>query len=179
MNWKSHDLIHYRGRTFGQKDIEFEKFFSLPRLINTPLEIAVSGRQTPISRLKQAGWRVRDAHEVTATSESFKTYLRTSQGEFSVAKNVFVATSSGWFSDRSAAYLASSRPVILQDTGFSAHLPCGRGLFAVRTAEEAAAAIETIASNFDAHARAAREIAAEYLDAPVLLRRFLNEIGVV
>jgi hypothetical protein len=178
MNWKSHDPIQYAGRSFGQKDIEFEKFLSLPKLTDMPIEIAVSGKYTPISRLRDAGWRVRDAHQVTATCDSFAKYIRESLGEFSVAKNVFVATRSGWFSDRSAIYLASGRPVVLEDTGFSAHLPCGRGLFAVGTAEEAAAALTTIAGDFETHARAAREIAAEYLDASVLLRRFLNELGI-
>ena len=100
-----------------------------------------------------------------------------SRGEFTVCKNVFVETNSGWFSDRSAVYLASGRPVVMQDTGFSAHLPCGEGLFAVRSVEEAAAAISEIDSNYARHARKAREIAGEYLDAPKVIGRLLDEIG--
>ena len=80
-------------------------------------------------------------------------------GEFAVAKNVFVATNSGWFSDRSAAYVASGRPVVLQETGFSDHLPCGRGLFAVRDVDEAAAALEAISADPQGHGAAALEIA--------------------
>src|SRR5205807_10192129 len=121
-----------------------------------------SGNNLPARRLLECGWRLRDGHAVTASFDSYADYLRTSRGEFSVCKNVFVATNSGWFSDRSAAYLASGRPVVLQETGFSAHLPCGRGLFAVRTVEEAAEAIGEIDSNYEDHSKHAREIAIEY-----------------
>jgi hypothetical protein len=110
--------------------------------------------------------------------DSWRDYIRASRGEFSVCKNVYVATNSGWFSDRSACYLASGRPVVMQDTGFSAHLPCGRGLFAVRNAEEAAAAIAEINGNYQRHSRAARALASEFLDTGIVLRKFLRELGV-
>lgn len=177
MNWQSHRPIEYRGAVYGQKDLEFQKFVSLPRLVAVPLEVAVAGREVPRSLLIEAGWRIRQAHEVTISYEAFLQYLCRSRGEFSVCKNVFVATNSGWFSDRSAAYLASGRPVVLQDTGFSAHLPCGRGLFAVRDVDEAAAAIEAIEGDYERHARWARELAREYLDAEKVLGRFLRELG--
>jgi len=90
---------------------------------------------------------------------------------------VFVATNSGWFSDRSAVYLASGRPVVMQETGFSAHLPCGQGLFAVRTVDEAAAAIDAISGHYECHSRWAHELAFEYLDAPKVLGRFLRELN--
>jgi hypothetical protein len=93
------------------------------------------------------GWRLRSAREVTATLESYWDYIRNSKGEFSVCKHVFVETRSGWFSDRSAAYLASGRPVILEETGFSANLPCGNGLFAAATEEEAAEALAKFAAS--------------------------------
>lgn len=90
---------------------------------------------------------------------------------------MFVALNTGWFSDRSAAYLASGRPVVLQDTGFSQHLPCGEGLFAVRTVEEAAAALEAIARDPARHGRAARRLAEEHFEATHVLGRFLRELG--
>jgi glycosyltransferase involved in cell wall biosynthesis len=99
-------------------------------------------------------------------------------GEFGVCKNVFVATDSGCFSERSAAYLASGRPVVMQDTGFSQHIPCGRGLFAVRDVDEAAAAIEEINRDYSRHSQWARELAMEYLDASKVLGKFLSELGV-
>ena len=121
---------------------------------------------------------MRSAHEVTATIDSFTAYIGASMGEFSVCKNGFVALRTGWFSDRSAAYLASGRPVVMQDTGFSQHLPTGRGLFAVNTPDEAAAAIESILADYQAHSRWARELAVEYLEAVKVLGSFLDELGV-
>jgi hypothetical protein len=178
MNWQSHDAIEFKGAVYGQKDVEFEKFLDLPRRTAVRLEVAVAGKRAPLGRLKESGWRVRNGHEVTTSIDAYADYLRDSLGEFSVCKNVFVAMNTGWFSDRSAAYLASGRPVVLQETGFSDHLPCGRGLFAVRSAGEAAAALEEIRGNYGRHAKWARELAREYLDARVSLGRLLREIGI-
>lgn len=178
MHWQAHEPLEFNGKTYGQKDVEFRKFISLPNLTSTPLEIAVSGKNIPTEQLKDSGWRVQNGSCVTVSFDSFKEYIGTSKGEFSVCKNVFVTTNSGWFSDRSAAYLASGRPVVLQDSGFSDHLPCGRGLFAVRTVDEAAAAINEINRDYERHSKWAREIAIEYLDAPKLLGKFLRELGI-
>jgi len=178
MNWQSHQPMEFGGQVYGQKDVEFAKFLELPGKVRVPLEVAVSGKNVPVELLKRAGWRVRDAHMVTLSFDSFCNYILESRGEFGVCKNVFVATNSGWFSDRSAAYLASGRPVVLQDTGFSAHLPCGCGLYAVRSAEEAAAALEDIRRNYSRQVKAAREIACEHLDAGKVLGGFLNELGI-
>jgi hypothetical protein len=168
MNWQSYERVQDRGRTFGHKDMEFEQFVELPGRVAPTMEIAVSGRTVPVDRLVANGWRVCSAQQVTTSFDSFRDYLAASRGEFSVCKNGFVAMQTGWFSDRSAAYLASMRPVVLQDTGFSAHLPCGEGLFAVKTVDEAAAAIAEIERQPDRHRRAALAIA----------RAFLEEIGV-
>jgi hypothetical protein len=178
MNWRSHKQVEFNGITYGQKDVEFSKFIALPGLTTTPLEIAVSGRDVPKEQLRDAGWRLRNADKVAVTIDSYKEYILASKGEFGVAKNVFVATNCGWFSDRAGYYMASGRPVVAQDTGFGDHLPCGQGLFAVRTVEEAAAAIEEINGNYERHARWAREIAVEYLDAQKVLRKFLRELGI-
>jgi len=176
MNWQSHEPLDFEGRRYGQKDVEFGRFFGLPELTGVPLEVAVSGKGVPLEELRRRGWRIRDGHEVTMSFDSFRDYIASSRGEFGVCKNVFVATRSGWFSDRSAAYLAAGRPVVLQDTGFGAHLPTGTGLFAVGSAEEAAAALEEIERDHDRHAKWAREIAVEHLDAGRVLPRFLEEI---
>ena len=178
MNWQAHEPIKFNGKTYGQKDVEFVKFIDLPSLTTSPLEIAVSGKNVPTKRLIDSKWRVRDAHDVTVSFDSYREYIRASKGEFSVCKSGYVATSCGWFSDRSAAYLASGRPVVMQDTGFRAHLPCGRGLFAVCTVDEAAAAIDEISGDYERHSKWARDIAIEYLDAPKVLGRFLYELGI-
>ncbi|HWQ90872.1 MAG TPA: hypothetical protein VN673_04320 [Clostridia bacterium] len=177
MNWQSHAPIEFQGRTYGQKDVEFPKFIELPRLTGLPVEIAVSGKSAPAAMLKERGWRVVSGHATTISFDSFSNYIRGSLAEFSVCKNVFVALQTGWFSDRAAAYLASGRPVVQQDTGFSRHLPCGAGLFAVANVGEAAQALEEIRARPAGHARQARDIACEHLEGTRVLGKFLDEIG--
>lgn len=178
MNWQSYAPLEYGGREYGHKDVEFPKFMDLPAKTGVPIEVAVWGKRTPRDELRRHGWRLADAHAVTTSFDSFRDYVRGSLGEFSVCKNGFVSTRTGWFSDRTAVYLAAGRPAIVQETGFSAHLPCGNGLFAVETSDDAAAAVEAIAGDYDRHSRAAVELARELLDAPKVLRRMLDEAGV-
>jgi hypothetical protein len=177
MSWQAIKPFEYRGKTYSSKEIEFAKFVDLPRRVNATLELAVAGASAAHPQLIDAGWKLVDAHEATLTFERWRSYIQASRGEFSVCKNYFVATNSGFFSDRSAVYLASGRPVVMQDTGFSAHLPCGKGLFAVRSVEEAAAAIEEIESDYELHSNCAHGIAMEYLDASHVLGQFLKELG--
>ncbi|MBI2821048.1 MAG: hypothetical protein HYX74_02375 [Acidobacteria bacterium] len=180
MSWQAHETVEFNGKSYGQKDVEFARFINLPGLTPVPLELAVGGagaEEVPTEALVRAGWRLRNSAEVTISYDAFKEYIAGSRGEFGVCKNVFVATNCGCFSERSAAYLASGRPVVMQDTGFSAHLPCGRGLFAVRTVEEAAAAIDQIQADYERHSRWARQIAIEHFDARRVLGNFLAELG--
>jgi len=178
MTWQSFRPRIYQGQSYGQKDREFEKFESLPRRTSVPLELAVSGPNVPWDRLARAGWRVRNANEVTTSFESYADYIRRSKGEFSVAKHCFVATRCGWFGDRAAMYLSSGRPVVMEDTGWAEHLPSGEGLFAVLTVEEAASVLEEIERDYERHSRRARELACEVFEAGKVLGRFLNELGV-
>ena len=177
MNWQSHAPLTYQGRTYGQKDLEFPQFLDLPRLTKVPVEIAVSGKSAPTAMLKERGWRVASGHQTTISFDSFVDYIHGSFAEFSVCKNVFVALQTGWFSDRSAAYLASGRPVVQQETGFSRHFPCGAGLFAVKNVTEAAQALEDIRARPEYHAKHARAIACEHLEAKTVLGKFLHELG--
>ena len=176
MNWQSHKPVFYHGHEYGQKDIEFKKFIELPTLVDANIEVAVSGKNIPSGLLKNHKWNVVDGTNATKTYESFCNYIEKAKAEFSVCKNVFVALNTGWFSDKSAAFLACGRPVVLQDTGFSDHLPCGAGLFAVKTADEAKNAIIEIENNWEKHSKAAREIAMECLDTGVVLKKFMNEL---
>jgi hypothetical protein len=180
MNWKSYDEpVVYNGVAYGHKDREFVHFEELPQRVAVPLEIAVSGLpESDRGRVEQHGWRLKDAQEVTFTVDSFRRYVDSCRGEFSVCKNMYVATNSGWFSDRSGAFMAAGRPVIIQDTGFGAHLPTGEGVFAVRDGGEAAAAIAAVEGDYERHSRRARELAREYLDAPKVLRRLLSDFNV-
>lgn len=177
MSWQAHNPETFSVSGYGQKDIEFKKFASLPSLTSVGLEVAVGGDDVPFDWLRAQGWRTRQAESVTRTLDAFYDYIAGSMGEFTVCKNLFVATNSGWFSDRSAAYLGCGRPVVMQETGFSAHLPCGRGLFAVRTVDDAAAALEAIVSDYTMHSRAAREVAAAFLSTDVVLRRLLDQVA--
>jgi len=176
MNWQAHEPLVFQGTTYGQKDVEFQKFLDLPQRVRAPLEVAAAGK-VPREQLIQHGWRCRNAHEVTVSFDSYRSYIAASRGEFSVCKNVYVATGTGWFSDRSAAYLASARPVVLQETGFSTCLPSGRGVFAVNTMDEAAAAIDEIQGDYRRQSAWAHEVAREHLEARVVLRKFLQELG--
>jgi hypothetical protein len=178
MAWQSYRPIEFEGTVYGSKDREFEKFIDLPQRTGVPLELAVGGHRVPERRLRRAGWRLRNPLAATRSAESYRAFIASSRGEFSVSKNFYVATNSAFFSDRSAAYLASGRPVVMQETGFSRHLPCGRGLFAVKTVEEAAAAIETVTADYPRQSGWAREIAREHLDTSVVLGSFLNGLGI-
>jgi hypothetical protein len=164
------------GRALGGKDVEFERFLDLPRRTRETLEVAISG-PAPRERIAQAGWRVIDAHGVSATMTDYRDYIRASRGELSVAKNAYVATRSGWFSTRTAAYLACGRPAVVQDTGFTAYVPPGPGLHAFTTADEAVAALEAIQANYDRAAAHARAVAETYFAAERVCARLLADAG--
>src|SRR5207302_1816489 len=146
----------------------------LPKRVNVELELAVNG---PMDLLRSHGWRCRDAFEISSDLQRYRDYLRTSFGEFSVAKHTYVRTNSGWFSDRTECYLASGRPAVVQDTGFSAHLPTGEGLFAYRTIEQAADAIHAITADYPRHSKRAREIADAHFSPRATLKPLLDSIA--
>jgi len=177
MNWTSHKALRYAGVSYGMKDVEFEKFLTLPQRTPAPLEIAVEGKSIPHERLREFGWRLRPAVEASLTLDRYLDYIRSSAGEFSVVKEVYRAMGVGWFSDRSAAYLSMGRPVVIQDNGLKGLLPSGEGLFLVDTVDEAADAIARIRSDPMRHSLAARTIAVEHLDAQKVLGGFLRELG--
>lgn len=172
MNWAAYGDREHEGRVYGQKDREFEPFFSLPRETGEAMELAISAPTTVRKRLVEGGWRLSDPLEVTRDPWAYQRYVGASRAEFSVAKHGYVSTRSGWFSERSAAYLASGRPVVVQNTGFSDFLPCGEGLLAYRTPDEAVAAIRQLGEYYDPHCRAARAVAEEHFDA----RRVLTDL---
>lgn len=178
MSWGARAPIEYRGESYGQKDIEFRRVMELPARVGPVLELALAGDKAPRAEIEAAGWRLANPMAVTATVDSYRDYIAQSRGEFSVAVNLEVKTRSGWFSDRTAAYLAAGKPVVVQDTGFSEFLPCGEGLFAFETIDEAGAAIETIAGDYARHCRAARRIAEEYFAAEKVIGKLLQESSV-
>jgi hypothetical protein len=201
MNWTSYKPLAYHGQTYGQKDVEFVKFMNLPQEAHpTALEVALpklhhvrwqshyekvapqvqalieNHRQwTPHEVLKHLGWRVIDATAVCCDFTSYRRYIQSSKGEWSVAKNGYVKGKSGWFSGRSACYLAAGRPVVVQDTGFSQLLPVGQGLLSFRTLEEAADGLQEVEHNYCRHSKAATAIGETYFDSDKVLNRIIDQ----
>jgi hypothetical protein len=149
---------------------------NLPSRVSTTMEIALSGT-APFDQLRQNGWQVVDGYEKSSTMEIYQNYLSSSRGEWSIAKNAYVASRSGWFSTRSAAYLALGKPVVVQDTGFRPYYPVGEGLFDFATINEAVAAIENIESDYRRHCEAARSIAESHFGAEAVITRLLRDAG--
>jgi hypothetical protein len=174
MNWSPLGDCEYRGRIYGQKDREFEPFFDLPRRAGEPMEIAVKVPDPVGRRLAEGGWRIVDPEALTRDPWSYQRYMRASRAEFSVAKHGYVSTSSGWFSERTAGYLASGRPALVQDTGFTRWLPAGAGVIAFRDPEEALAGVEEVKRRYPYHCREARAVAREYFEAGKVLGEVLD-----
>ena len=142
------------------------------------LELALAGADAAVrAELGSHGWLVKDAVALSREIEPYRAYIVGSDAEFTVAKDQYVLPRSGWFSDRSACYLAAGKPVVTQDTGFGRVLPTGRGLFAFQTPEDIVEAFDAIATAPAVHARAAREIAAECFGAERVLGSLLSEAG--
>lgn len=178
MNWTSYKTVIYDGKPYGQKDIEFEQFIDLPsRVPDSTIEIAVNAgktRRTPRALLAHKGWVVVNPDQVCPDLDSYKNYIQSSKAEWSIAKNGYVAGQTGWFSCRSACYLAAGRPVVVQDTGFSDILPVGEGILPFTDMEGAVAAIIDVETNYKRHALAAQALAYEYFDAQKVLQRLLD-----
>jgi hypothetical protein len=175
MQWDSYAAREHGGRRFGMKSDSFAAFLGLPSARPEIFEIALGTADAPRDLLRAHGWRIRDPLVLTKDAASYQRYIRSSKGEWSVAKHGYVASRSGWFSERSASYLASGRPVAVQDTGFTDWLATGLGVVPFSTLEEAADAIARISGDYKRHCRAAREIAVDYFDAakvlPLLVER--------
>lgn len=173
--------VTHEGVTYGVKAHEFRKILSAPQRIEPEVEIALAIHERDAAdraALTDRGWRLVDPRAAAGSPDDFQRYVAGSDGEFSAAQGIYVDTRSGWFSDRSVRYLASGKPVLLQDTGFSETLPTGEGLIPFRTLEEAVEGARSLVDEYPAHARAARRIAEERFDSDRVLGRFVEEMGV-
>jgi hypothetical protein len=171
--------IEWNGETYAwSKHHEFLKFVDLPGKTKQVLELALAcGDSAAIDLLSSRGWWITDALTLSKDIGPYREYILASDGEFTVAKDQNIRLRSGWFSDRSASYLAAGKPVITQDTGFGNMLPTGRGLFAFQTMDDVLAALEAIAGEYQRHSQAAREIAVEYFAAEKVVRDFAQRSG--
>lgn len=169
-SWSAYGAVEHAGERYGQKDVEFERVSDLPARTSVPLELALAGAGRSVqARLRAAGWRLCDAHDVSVAVEAYRAYVIGSLGEFSVAKEGYVKTRSGWISDRSVCYLAAGRPVIVQDTGIGRWLRTGCGLLVFSTVDEAAAALDSVQRDYARHSRAAHSLACSVFSHDIVL----------
>jgi hypothetical protein len=179
-NWRQawRDLT-FRGEVYRwSKHHEYLKIIDLPSRIDQEFELALGSYHREDEKLlERHGWKIRPAMSFSLDLDAYCQYIRSSRGEFTVAKDQNVRLRSGWFSERSAQYLAAGRPVITQETGFSNVLPTGRGLFAFSTMEDILIAVDSINSDYEGHCRAAAELAHEYFNYDVVLKRLLQDVG--
>lgn len=169
------------GRQTSLKHHQFRRFLELPERVGAELELALDihpGDAADLEALRSYGWSVVDPREVAASPTLFRGYLAGSAAEFSVAQGIYAEANSGWFSDRTAGYLASGRPALVQDTGIVEHLSVGEGLLTFSTLEQAVEGVELIAADPAGHGAAARELAVRHLDSDLVLGDLLARIGI-
>jgi hypothetical protein len=172
--------ITFDGTTYGLKAHEFRKIMSLPQRTSHTFEIALQihpGDHKDLEALHSHGWCLSDPQKVAGSPDQFRQYVQTSGAEFSVAQGIYVGTNSGWFSDRTVRYLASGKPALVQDTGFTNRYPCGKGLVTFRTLDEAVDGAERIVSDYQAHCLAARRVADEYFDSGKVIGEIARTAG--
>jgi hypothetical protein len=179
-SWRGYGSVEVDGVTYGQKAHAWRDLFSIPRHAPracTPALGIDPGEAKDLAALDEHGWHLLDPSEVAATPDAYRTFVQGSFAELGVSKRGYVSSRSGWFSDRSACYLASGRPVVAQDTGFGDHLPTGAGLLAFTGTDDALAAMSAVAADYESHRRAARELAAAHFDAHIVLADVLQHLG--
>jgi hypothetical protein len=181
-SWRGgYGRIEHEGVLYGQKAHEFRKLADLPRRARGTFELALQigdADEADRHRLEERGWRLVDPLAVADTPETFRRYVQGSGAELSPAQGLYVETRCGWFSDRTARYLASGRPAVVQDTGLGASLPTGEGLLTFATLDEAVERVEHLGADYERHSDAARAFAEAYLDSDRVLVRLLEEAGV-
>ena len=175
-NWSAYGAVEHEGEHYGQKDVEFLRLLELPVHVSQQLELAVSGADAGTrKKFEAAGWSVRNAREISNNLSMYKQYIARSRGEFSVAKQAYVRTRSGWFSDRSACYLAAGRPVIIQDTGIGDWMTTGQGVLTFSCMDQAIDCLERVDADYASHCEAAKQIADQVFSYKVVLPRILEQ----
>ncbi len=181
-NWRGYGSIEHDGVLYGQKCHSLRRLMDLPRRSRHFFQLALSihpDEKNDLAALRENGWQLIDPMAACGTPQQYRQFVRGSKGEFGVAKSGYVASRCGWFSDRSLCYLASGRPVVAQDTGFSDFLPTGMGLLSFDDTEEALAAVDAFHVDYNAHARAARRLAEQHFDSDLVLSALLRQLDVV
>jgi hypothetical protein len=174
MQWDSYPAVEHAGVRYAVKADSFRDYMDLPKHTTEVLELALGSATAPRQDLAERGWRVRHPYRPTRDPWSYQAYIRGSKGELSVAKHGYVVSHSGWFSERTAGYLASGRPAVVQDTGFSDWLDADAGVLAFSSPDEAARALAAVDRDYDRHCRAARSVAERYFDSAIVLRSLID-----
>ncbi|MDB6018589.1 MAG: hypothetical protein JWR19_3078 [Pedosphaera sp.] len=170
--------IEWRGETwYWTKDREFENILDLPRKRTVKFELAATVDDKIKALLQEHGWQQRGSLDISRDIKGYRSYIQQSRGEFTVARDQYVRPNTGWFSDRTACYLAAGRPVITQETGFSKFLPSGKGLFGFKTMDDILKAVDAIEGDYEGNCRAAREIAAEFFAAEKVVGSLMERAG--
>jgi hypothetical protein len=180
-NWRSYGALEHNGVHYGQKVHSLRRFMALPTQTAERFLLALGiddAEITDLAALRANGWQLTSPGQVAGSPSDYRRFIRESMAEFGIAKDGYVTSRSGWFSDRSACYLAAGRPVLAQDTGFSHHLPTGTGLLAFETVDDLLDGVGAINADHGHHANAARRLAEEYFDSDKVLKRLLTEVGV-
>jgi len=179
-SWRGYGSVEHDGVTYGQKAHSWRALLDVPHRAARPCEPAIAihvDEHHDLAALANHGWHLSDPADVAGSTDDYRRFVQGSYAELGVAKSGYVTSRSGWFSDRSACYLASGRPVVAQDTGFSDHLPTGAGLLAFSTPGEAIAATHDIDADYERHRRAARELAEAHLDSQTVLKNVVDHLG--
>jgi hypothetical protein len=179
-NWRGYGSVWDGDIQYGQKVHSLRPLIGLAERSPKPIELALNihrDESTDLEALTSGGWRLVDPSEVTATPGDYQRFIQGSWAEFGLAKSGYVLAHSGWFSDRSICYLASGRPVLGQDTGFSAYLPVGQGLLAFSSEDEALAGIEELCRDYSRHRKMAREIAEAHFDSRIVLSGLIDRLA--
>jgi hypothetical protein len=179
-NWRSYRSISAGGAFHGQKAHSVRELIGLAKRSPERFELALAihaDEHQDLRLLERNGWRIVDASAVAGGTGAYREFISSSKAEIGIAKAGYVTSRCGWFSDRSACYLAAGRPVVAQDTGFGRRLPVGAGLLSFDSVDSALAAIEAVALDYAGHARAARELAEAHLDSRLVLQRMIEEIA--
>jgi hypothetical protein len=179
-NWRGYGSIEHQGVMYGQKAHSLRRFYSLPGMAREKFVLAMAihpGEVRDLAALHSQGWQLIAPERVANTPTNYQRFIQGSKAEFGIAKSGYVASRCGWFSDRSVCYLASGRPVLAQETGFSRYLPTGQGLFAFSTSEDVLNALQELKADYTKHSAQARAIAEEYFDSQKVLRDFLDKVA--
>jgi hypothetical protein len=180
-NWRSYGSVQHDGMFLGQKVHALRPLLELPRKTKAHFALAleIHPSEPDLARLRQNGWMLIDPKRASGTPLAYRRFVSGSRAEFGLAKSGYVVSRSGWFSDRSACYLAAGRPVLAHDTGFGAALPTGKGLLTFSNESDVLAGIDAIESDYCGHREAARAIAQSYFDSRRVLPRLIDRVGAI